>query len=65
VEPINEQVLERIQDEVVDRDNVDFYRGLLQRELRLCRCGDCGEWHHPPRAFCPECPWVLVAPSTC
>jgi uncharacterized OB-fold protein len=35
--------------------NKHFYRGLLQRELRLNRCADCGWWHHRPKPICPRC----------
>jgi hypothetical protein len=51
----DEQVLSRFPEERIDQDDVPFYRGLLEGELRLNRCDDCGEWHTPPRAFCPAC----------
>jgi uncharacterized protein len=63
-EPGDVEVLERFPDERVTRDNVDFYRGLLREELRANRCLDCGRWHLPHRAFCPDC-WssrVVAAP---
>ena len=51
----DEQVLARFPKERIDPDNVGFYRGLLEGELRLNRCRDCGEWHMPQRAVCPRC----------
>jgi uncharacterized OB-fold protein len=39
----------------VDRDNADFYRGMLERRLMINRCRECGAWHHPPRPICPSC----------
>jgi uncharacterized OB-fold protein len=51
----DEQVLARFPNEGIDQDNVAFYRGLLAGELRINRCGDCGEWHMPHRAVCPRC----------
>ncbi len=46
----------------LDHTNKDFYRGLLDQELRLNRCSDCGWWHHRPKPICPRC-WskALVA----
>jgi len=55
VEPSDEEVLARFPDERIDRDNVDFYRGLLAGEVRANRCGACGRWHLPHRAYCPDC----------
>lgn len=54
-EPSDVEVLALFPDERVTRDNVDFYRGLLRGELCANRCLDCGHWHLPQRAFCPEC----------
>ena len=39
----------------LDHTNKHFYRGLLERELRLSRCSDCGWWHHRPKPVCPNC----------
>lgn len=48
-------VLERFPRDRIDRDSIDFFRGLLEHELRFRHCTDCGEWQHLPRAFCPAC----------
>ena len=39
----------------IDHCNKKFYRGLLDRELRLNRCRECGFWRHPPKPRCPQC----------
>ena len=49
------ELVERFEGSQLDHDNKHFYRGLLERELRLNRCHDCGRWHHPPRSVCPAC----------
>jgi hypothetical protein len=55
------ELVERFSHARVDRDTAAFYRGWLERELRLNRCGDCGRWHHPPRPMCPACwSWNVV-----
>jgi len=51
----DEQVLARFPKERIDQDNVGYYRGLLEGELRINRCQECGEWHMPHRAVCPRC----------
>jgi uncharacterized OB-fold protein len=56
------ELVERFAAVAVDRDNVDFYRGWLDHELRMARCADCGRWQHPPRPMCPACwSWNMVA----
>jgi uncharacterized OB-fold protein len=35
--------------------NGEFYGFLARGELRLQRCGSCGEWRHPPRHRCAHC----------
>ena len=47
----------------IDRDNKEYYRGLLQQRLLLNHCEKCGTWHHPPRASCPKCWSWQVVPS--
>jgi uncharacterized OB-fold protein len=49
------ELLDRFRGVQVDHTNKHFYRGLLQRELRLNRCADCGWWHHRPKPICPRC----------
>ena len=40
--------------------NAEFYAFLARGELRLQRCGDCGEWRHPPRHRCAACGSMAV-----
>ena len=51
----DEELLERLPDLLITHDDKEFYRGWLEQELRLNRCGDCGTWHHPPKPVCAEC----------
>jgi hypothetical protein len=55
------ELVERFAHVRVDRDTAAFYRGWLERELRLSRCADCGRWQHPPRPMCAACwSWNVV-----
>lgn len=50
------QVLDAFPDVMVDHDNKYFYEGLLNHQLILNRCADCGTWHAEPlRAICGKC----------
>jgi uncharacterized protein len=40
---------------LIDRDNIEHYRGLLAQKLMFNRCVDCGYWIYPHRPLCPEC----------
>ena len=47
---------------LVNRDNVEHYRGLLEQRLLVNRCGDCGYWIYPHRPMCPKClSWNVTA----
>ena len=61
--PTDEEVLAAFPSLPIDRDNVDHYRGLLQRRLLVNRCADCGHWIYPHRPLCPECWSWDVAPT--
>ncbi len=39
----------------VNRDTAFFWEGVRQGELRIQKCGDCGELRHPPGPVCPSC----------
>lgn len=39
----------------IDRDNAAYFRGLMEQQLLINRCGSCRTWHHPPRSVCPRC----------
>ncbi len=49
------ELVERYRGVRLDHTNKGFYRGLLERQLRLSRCADCGWWHHRPKPICPRC----------
>lgn len=40
---------------VVSRDTEFFWAGTARGELRIQRCGACGELRHPPGPMCPSC----------
>jgi uncharacterized protein len=39
----------------INRDTEFFWAGTAQGELRVQRCGGCGELRHPPGPMCPAC----------
>jgi hypothetical protein len=39
----------------VNRDTEFFWVGTARGELRIQRCGGCGELRHPPGPMCPSC----------
>jgi uncharacterized OB-fold protein len=48
------------------RDSAFFWEGVESGELRIQRCGSCGELRHPPRPVCPHCrsfEWDYVVSS--
>jgi uncharacterized OB-fold protein len=40
---------------LLDRDNIEHYRGLLDQKLLINRCSACGYWVYPHRPLCPRC----------
>lgn len=40
---------------VADRDTVPFWEALKRHEFVLRKCQECGQFHHPPRRYCPTC----------
>ena len=61
--PTDEEVLAAFPRLPINEDNVEHYRGRLQRRLLLNRCGSCGHWHNPPRPVCPRCWSAEVRPE--
>jgi len=59
----DEEVLTAFPAAAIDHDNLDLYRGLLERRLLINRCSECGYWHHPPRSVCPLCWSQTVIPT--
>jgi uncharacterized OB-fold protein len=51
----DEAVLAALPGVPISRDNVEHYRGLLDRRLLINRCSDCGYWIYPHRPLCPQC----------
>jgi uncharacterized protein len=39
----------------MNRDTAFFWEGARIGELRIQKCGDCGELRHPPGPVCPSC----------
>ena len=48
-------VLLAFPDSAIDYDNIEFYRGLLERRFLVNRCAECGHWHVPAQPICPKC----------
>ena len=59
----SEEVFQRFDSEWIDLDNVEFYRGLLRRQLLINRCGDCDKWFQPSWPTCPHCWSANVSPT--
>ncbi len=53
--PTDEEVFQRYPQIRLDQVNIEFYRGLLRRELVAGWCADCQTWHTPLRPICPSC----------
>lgn len=45
----------------LDADNRAFWTGGADGQLKLIKCGDCGEFTHPPRQICRHCQSENVA----
>lgn len=46
----------------LDKDNRAFWTGGAEGKLNIHKCGDCGDFNHPPREFCRHCQSENVAP---
>lgn len=47
----------------LDADNRAFWTGGADGRLNIMRCGDCGEYTHPPRQICRHCQSENMAPE--
>lgn len=47
----------------LDADNRAFWTGGADGKLMICRCGDCGQWLHPPQPVCRTCWSENVTPQ--
>ena len=61
--PSDLELVERFPGVGLDHVNKHFYSGLLERQLRLNRCADCGWWHHRPKPVCPKCWSKNIVPT--
>ena len=59
----DEEVFSAFPDVLLTRDNLEYYRGLLQHRLLINRCEDCSHWIYPNRPLCPECWSGNVTPN--
>jgi uncharacterized OB-fold protein len=59
----DDDVFKRFPDVLITYDNIEHYRGLLQRRLLINRCDDCGHWIYPHRPLCPQCWSWSVTPT--
>jgi uncharacterized OB-fold protein len=51
----DEEVLEAFPRAPIDRDNIEYYRRLLDRELVVGRCETCGTLQYPLMPVCTAC----------
>ena len=47
----------------LDDENRAFWTGGSEGKLYITRCGDCGQYTHPPRLLCRHCRSENVAPA--
>lgn len=47
----------------LDSDNRAFWTGGEEGNLNIMKCGDCGEYTHPPRQICRHCQSENMAPE--
>ena len=59
----NDEVFAKFQGASIDRDNIEYFRGTLQRKLLINRCQECGYWIFPHRPMCPQCWSEKVVPT--
>jgi uncharacterized protein len=50
-----EHVVARFDEYRVDHDTKFWFQGLLDQQLLIERCDECGRWSHPPAPICPHC----------
>ena len=55
VEPVETHSAAFVLRPQVNRDTAFFWEGTRKGELRVQRCGACGELRHPPGPVCPSC----------
>lgn len=50
-----QDLLDRFPGYLIDYDNEQHYRGMLEHKLLLPRCDLCGHWIYPIAPMCPAC----------
>jgi hypothetical protein len=48
---------------LLNQVNRAFWTAGLVGELRICRCGSCGLWNHPPTPVCRRCLGTDLVPT--
>jgi uncharacterized OB-fold protein len=59
----DEEVFEAFPGVLLNQDNIEYFRGLVEKKLLINRCDDCGYWIYPHRPLCPECWSRNVTPT--
>lgn len=57
------EVFDLFDEVMIDRDNIEHYRGLAAGRLLINRCDRCGHWIYPHRPLCPQCLSWEVTPT--
>lgn len=47
----------------LDVENRAFWTGGAEGKLLIAKCGDCGQYTHPPRLICRHCQSENIAPD--
>ena len=47
----------------LDQENRAFWTGGKEGKLNIMKCGDCGQYAHPPRIICRNCLSENMAPD--
>jgi uncharacterized OB-fold protein len=55
MEVADQELLARYPSLAIDHDSKAYFRGCLEKKLRIARCADCGYYIHFPRRMCPKC----------
>jgi len=45
----------KMRDSTLNPGDEPYFAAAAEGKLMLKKCGDCGEYHHFPRALCPFC----------
>lgn len=52
---LNKYYMGYFYDPVAESYEEGFWNAIKEKRLVFQRCGDCGEWLHPPRPLCHKC----------